>query len=905
MSLKERLFGPAWESKDPAVRIQSVNTGMEQQLFASLPEIARKDADASVRLAALRRLNDESAWLQARLNETDEAIRSHADQYLLRRACAEPAADGLEHRLGWQKTLTDADSIRRLAREGADAPIRRAALARIESPGFLGDCYVAETDEEIATELLERIDQVSTLKRISSALRKRHKHRHQAVMHRLARLEGDTGSHDARDELTQHLIDKLEQLARGEFSGDRLAQADHLQNQWNELPDPDPAAARRFEGAMKIVRSALKPKPKVAPAVPEKVVVAEARSELTLLTEKARNMAAQPASDETDAALNALMSDFDRAWNATGSPSQADLDARIHFSALAGELQARQQALRNRPPTRTKTESDADGSRPEPAATADPQLIEALNQALQTAEQSLEAGHISDAASAVDKARSAFDRLAKKHQPRAVPGELARMAGKLKEMRDWQHWSNNKLRERLIERVGEIDVAGLHPDAVTARLKELRERWKELDQQEVMPGDKRQFSAPQGQWRRFQKACNEVFESARPFLEKRSEVRDQSLQELKDFLVDARQVADDAEASSDKLIRYQRAARQAIRNLDTLPPKARGKMASTLRGLMDDISAALDKHFDAIESEKRRLIAEACKLAHEKDRAVAIDRAKSLQAEWKKAGHSRRKVDDKLWREFREPIDPLFEELKKARDEHKQAEKAQTEELKALCARAEELVDSETDELESLAGPLTGLEREFNGFSPIPPGLRKRFDQATARYRKRMDDLRQQREQQKRAHLDKLIETLQDTWKQRAAGKPVEPLQDLPQVPDGDALGQSLLERLQRFADSEIDTGQLTAEVQALTGDARQVVIEMECLAGVETPEEDRRQRMDYQINRLSHRLADGAPRPDLGSERTGLQQRWLESLPHQPDQHGKLKKRFEAAEKILKQMTA
>ena len=46
--------------------------------------------------------------------------------------------------------------------------------------------------------------------------------------------------------------------------------------------------------------------------------------------------------------------------------------------------------------------------------------------------------------------------------------------GRLHELRDWQHWANNKLRERICERAEEIPGSGMHPDAVTARLRELR-----------------------------------------------------------------------------------------------------------------------------------------------------------------------------------------------------------------------------------------------------------------------------------------------------------------------------------------------------------------------------------------------------------------------------------------------
>ncbi|MGB0514610.1 MAG: DUF349 domain-containing protein, partial [Wenzhouxiangellaceae bacterium] len=509
----------------------------------------------------------------------------------------------------------------------------------------------------------------------------------------------------------------------------------------------------------------------------------------------------------------------------------------------------------------------------------------ALNQALDAADQALAGGDVHEAHAAIGKARSAHDRLPRHQQPRDVADRLGRMAGKLKEMRDWQHWSNNKLRERLIERAGEIDAANMHPDAVTDRLKELRERWKELDRQEVMPGEKRRFAAPRGQWRRFQKACNDAFEAARPYLEKRTEVRQESLKELEDFLAQADALIQDDNAGRETLIRHQRAAREAIRNLDTLPPRSRGRMAGKLRELMDAISARLDRHFDAIADQKRKLIAEARKLSHEKDRAVAIDRAKALQAEWKRVGPSRRKLDDQLWREFREPIDPLFEDLKAEREQQRAAEKEQNQAITNLCERAEQLCEGDLQALESAAGRLAGLEDEFNRHSRVPPALRKRFERAVAKFRNRLETLHQAEARAATAHLETLADIVQQCWSQLASGESVQPPDSLPGIADDDPVGQHLLTRLGTITGAD-DADALQKDVESFSDQARQVVIEMECLSGLETPEHDRKQRMDYQIQRLSSRLGEGAPRPDLSAERDALRRRWLETYPHAVNQH-------------------
>jgi len=901
MSFKERLFGTPWESKDADARARSVAGSTDPRLSEKLAEIAASDPEASVRIAALKRMGDETAWLKARDADSVPQIRTAADHFILRSVCEKPAGDQLPDRLAWLEALETSEGLRRVAANAADAEMRAAALGRINSPGFLGDCLVTEPDDAIAETVLARLEQISTLKRIADQLRKKRKSRHQAVIRRLAELESESesGRHDARDELATQLIGQAEKLARGEFSGDRKAESEKLAERWQALADPEPHLARRFEGAMRIIKSALQPRPARTPvieAVPEAPDAGD--GELARMVEQAQAMAAQPAGDKTADALNKLMSGFDRHWNTLRKPSPADEAMRERFRALCGELQAR---LQTRQKPSAKTAGSESNKSKSGAPTPSESMLE-LARALDHADQVLAAGDIAQSHEAIRRARSLNDKRPKHGRSDDADGRIARMAGKLKEMRDWQHWSNNKLRERLIERVGEIDAKNLHADAVTERLKELRQRWKELDDHEVLPGDKRKFAAPQGQWRQFQRACKEAFEAARPYLEKRSEVREQSHQELEQFLEDARRVAGDPDAPNDKLIRYQRAAREAIRNLDTLPPKLRGKAAGALRELMDSISASLDRHFEAAENEKRRLIAEARKLAHEKDSAVAIDRAKALQAEWKKVGRGRRKIDEQLWSEFREPIDPLFEDLKKQRDERKQVEHEHAEALKQICARAEEL--AAVDDPESVTGQVSGLEDEFNRHTAAPPALRKRFERALGRYREQVQAAREEQARAKRAHLDDLSKQLQDTWQSIQDGNGRPSTKDLPDIPEDDEVARRLLARLEQMIEST-DIDALGREVEKQTEDARQIVIEMECLSGLDSPEEDRQRRMDYQIDRLSNRLGGGAAKADLDSERAELQRRWLESFPHDSGQASQLKKRFESADKILKQMAS
>lgn len=75
MKLAQFLFKPKWQDKNAEVRRQAVANDSDAQLSAALPEIARSDADAGVRIVALKRLNDYESWRERSTGDSDGDVR--------------------------------------------------------------------------------------------------------------------------------------------------------------------------------------------------------------------------------------------------------------------------------------------------------------------------------------------------------------------------------------------------------------------------------------------------------------------------------------------------------------------------------------------------------------------------------------------------------------------------------------------------------------------------------------------------------------------------------------------------------------------------------------------------------------------------------------------------------------
>ncbi len=895
MNLKSRLFGkPAWQNREPDMRASAVAESNDAELERQLPHLAQHDEAPKVRLAALKRINTEAFWLDARLRESDDAIVTAADDFLVRAVMRKANPDMLKERLEWFACIDQPELVRNAARRAPDEDLRAAALERINSPGFLGDCYMSEASDKLAARVLERIDQESTLQRIVDQLRKTSKKRTRAAEKRLAAIAAESGRDETVGQIALRLVDQVEALSRGNGSGDPGEHLSRLEAEWRSLASVPESLQRRFEGAAQIIQSSIHRSKSASgnraqvhgTKTTETTEPEPVGRRLSNLADQVRAHAENSAGREDDLQM---LSNWDRAWNAIGEPGAAEQALREELLPLLREIQKRHEAASK--PVEQKVD--------QPAVDAD-----ALDHQLDDIGKLLESGELAAARNALRELRSSLDKIPARQRPSKIVGREQRMEGRLKEMRNWQKWSNNKIRDELIAQVEQLVESDQHPDAISSALKEARKEWQRLESLEVLPGDKRRYAAPPGQWRRFQAACKQAFEKARPFFEKRQEAKEQNLDALNKFIEKGMEVADSETPDGGEMLGFMRKARQVIRRLDDIPPKARGMAANQLKSLMDQLSKRLDESYEEVESVKRRLVAEARELAHEKDLRTAIDTAKALQARWQKAGSGRRRIEQKLWKEFREPIDPLFAQLEDKHAERRQEQQEAIAELEALCKQAEELAGLDEEQLPEAEGRMRSLSHDWHSHARRPKGLDQRFAAAEEKFNHRKTELSQREREQARQSLDDLVQALQTAWQQRlnANGKASKPPADLPQ-PGNDPLAILVAEQLARVTTNGTYHGELEQQVAQNADSARQVVIEMEFLAGVETPEADRQQRMDYQVKRLARQLSERSSQPDLGTELEVLTQRWYSAFPMPPEQHESLAKRFEKCRKLLQSM--
>ncbi len=174
---------PEWQHSDPETRLAAVRrlAAEEQQLLAS---IARQDADASVRLAALKKLTSPTHIADIARGDSDGEVRSEASDMLVSIALLDKDGAISEVALGG---ITEQRHMATLAKNAPSESISSSALARISDPKIITSVARNAECPSIRLQAVERIADIGMLSEI--ALKCEHKDASLAAVERLGDRE--------------------------------------------------------------------------------------------------------------------------------------------------------------------------------------------------------------------------------------------------------------------------------------------------------------------------------------------------------------------------------------------------------------------------------------------------------------------------------------------------------------------------------------------------------------------------------------------------------------------------------------------------------------------------------------------------------------------------------------------
>lgn len=655
MKISRILFKPKWQDKDAGVRRRAVAHAEAAELWSALPEISRADTDATVRLAALRRLDDFELWRERALADADDGLRKAARSAYLERLCAaDDRPPALSQRQAELDALT-AVEIEHLACHAQSRDLRQAALHNVTRMALLAERAVSDPDAQLRITALQRIDDPVALARIADRTRKTDKTvsrrarelAHQALIH--------VGDAEAIKTQALALCQRIDALMRMPGDADD-AQLQAIHAQWLALPVGVPETLHiRYAGSRALVQHALE-----------------------LRRQREAEVPLVPAFDPTTA----------------GQPEQEPVI---------------EDPAQQPPATSTSIpERDAEAPRPRAGRREIEHLLHDLDKALSNgtsaAQRNLHAQlrDVLAASSAVTITPELRQRC-----------EL--VESRFAELQRWQHWSNQQRRKALCADIETLAASAIHPDALATRVREAREEWQRLDAGE---GRDANTAASTGMARRFHALCHRVLQPARPYFSARKQLRNAHTEQTEQVLTQLEAVTD-AAMDWAQLSALRVAARDALHRLDQVDPRVRTELARRLKLGIARTGALCEAHEAAVAQAKDKLIEQADALNAQPPPGGAAREAQRLQRRWQALGNGNRRRDQEQWRIFRAACNAIFERIdgeRKDRDAH--AAKAR-EDAHALLARFEALAAQAQCDAEDARVQLRELDAQWQALATI------------------------------------------------------------------------------------------------------------------------------------------------------------------------------------------
>jgi len=808
------IFRPKWQHSDPAVRLQAVQSlGAENQ--DALVAVARADANAEVRRAALRKVSSVEVLRELSQSEADSENKTIAQgrmQDELVRVLKNHTGHVGESELQKVRSMEGSRHLEDLLRN-AISPMIRAAVASVCSrQGLLVQVALKDADESVAFAALAGIDRENLLEEVASHSR------HAAVRQRAGEtLKAKAPAVDPAAEAAALSLRKREALLSQAV---RLSEAREFFKVESDYALLASEATRLGMGELQASFDALYTEFRAKcdgerERQAEEIRAREARAQQAAELEAVLQDMESLANDSQAASDQGRIAQIVERWNALGGAS-SDLNRR--FASAQNRL-ARQQQRQSEPENHLD-EAQISAAREDTIAQLkalsaredvddamerqlrglvrtweslplvegdDPQLQsyihlrDQLGQRLRNQSESRQQAYeakLSDLQAIIARVEAIdenqdFREIAKtlrqtyldwkqtvgedKFQYQEIWKEYRKSTARFQEMQQWESWHNEKDREALIEEMAKL--AGQEASSeVLARVRQLQTHWKNVGP----------VAQPRMQelWEKFKEALDQVMDQCRPFIEEQNRER-QSNFETKALICEKVETlaADTGDNWKDKHKEMQ-AIQESWKNAGPVPKEHNQPLWDRFRAACD-VFYHNHKEFLRKEDGERQenltqkvsLCEQAEALRDSTDWNAATARLKKLQDEWKASGPVPKSQSETIWNRFREACDAFFE---RKRTHFEQLDSTKLENLRrkeALCVQLEAM-DLDPTQPE-VVDAVVKIEEEWKSIGMVPKeavdALWDRFCSSTDRFLEKLAE----RDSGLRTELDTRLETKQ------------------------------------------------------------------------------------------------------------------------------------------------
>jgi hypothetical protein len=731
MGILEKLRPqPRWKHTDPSVRAAAVyDLGPDEA--DALRALAREDADARVRRAAVNRIDETSVLADVARTDPDEDVRADAVRGLAGLAAeaddASRAVDAVRHLIALGRTrevvvvarenrdpairaavidlLDDGKALGSISRHASDAETRLRALARLADPAEVLNVALKSEHTDTAVAALERIEAADALSAVAKGARNK-------VASRRAKTKVRQGEEAAQPQVApavrmspedqqraRQLLHRAESVVAIANPDDAARALADVRLEWAEFGadvEIEPGLAQQFESASEAAHEAIAERQQERAAEEERArAIAREQADRLAIVSEIEELTGEGAADR--------IAELRVRWDALPPmPSEyaASLTRRFQDASRAFEDRERRRLL-----------AAAAAGRLETLATELEQLVASGQSAEEIVARWRGLRRDADVLREHAEANpAAADRL-----ERAV-AVLEEKEHEHQHVRDRQEQDNLRRLQQLCRQLETL--AAVEQITLKAGDRALRDIRSALEQRLPLPA------------KRDRQEIHVRLEQVRAVLAPRvQELRDADewqrwanvqVQEELCREMEALKAEENPDTASRRMRELQSRWKEVA-----LAPRTQGEaMWRRFRAAQDEIFNRTAAHFAAQNAErsanlvkKQALVERAETLAPSTDWVRTAAEMQALQAEWKAIGPVSRGQEKAVWERFRAACDRFFtrrqDDLKRRKDEWA----SNLARKEALCEQAEALAGS-TD-WNASAATLKKLQAEWKTIGPV------------------------------------------------------------------------------------------------------------------------------------------------------------------------------------------
>ena len=443
---------------------------------------------------------------------------------------------------------------------------------------------------------------------------------------------------------------------------------------------------------------------------------------------------------------------------------------------------------------------------------------------------------------------------------------------KVIKLRDWKIFASTEKKKELITQMQHLIDSKMHASDRSKSISKMHKEWKTLGRS----SQNEQF------WKEFKKLSDQAYEPCKEYFKERKQLMVQNLlkrREICESLEAEHKLLQEADDEPD-ISKLNKLLSDSEKDWKSYAPIEQSKIKSLQKRFYETVNQLRKLRKSSLSvsaKQKQELVGQAIELSKNDDKKHAMNEAKRLQQEWKKIGPTSYREDQKYWQDFRAACDAIFNKRDQASNELREdLQKIETR-LNEILATLDSIVKENDSAFRESRASYQDLAQEFsNSLDPRIKSKRKRlldrFNSAKRLIDSRFRALPDKRQQKLMQTILEKASMLQDIEKALLGESDAEKFGSLQQAFDSDAWNKTdksgnaeideLLNERQSTVSSAKSYSELAKHCKQCEDSFRQLCIQAEVRANVDSPAEDKALRMKFQLEQLQSGFGQAKPDP-------------------------------------------